>query len=115
MCDQMNESECEYEHVRQVAKLLEVWSDRPTARVADHPWSLTCVNNMVVPPGTTTKVSVYWPVLSTDEFEEFSELNLLWEFCGNGSHEKDESCVQLVGGIAPLRVGQQANLCCFTT
>ena len=43
------------------------------------------------------KVSVFWPVLSTAEFEEFSELNLLWELCGNGAHEMDGSCVKLVG------------------
>ena len=39
---------------------------------------------------------------------------MFWEFCGSESAVKgrlDETCVQLVGGIAPLRVGQQARVC----
>ena len=65
----------------------------------------------MVPPGITASVSVGWPVLSSNEFAEFSGLELLWELRGNDMREKDGSCAQLVGGIAPLRVGQQAKAC----
>ena len=53
-------------------------------------------------------------MLANDEFVELSEWRMLWEFCGSESHMKgglDETCVQLVGGIAPLRVGQQVRAC----
>ena len=79
---------------------------------ADQQWSLRCAQNVVVQPGTTQRVSVHLPVLSTDEFAKLSDQNMLWEFCGNESGMQggaDVSCVQLVGGIAPLGVGQQAK------
>ena len=66
---------------------------------------------MVVHPGTVQKVCVQWPVLANDEFVKLSEQRMLWEFCGFESDLKDEMCVQLVGRISPLRVGQQARAC----
>ena len=57
---------------------------------------------------------VSWPVLSTDEFVELSKQGMLWEFCGveSGMPEgRDVSCVQMVGGISPLQIGQQAKAC----
>ena len=68
----------------------------------------------VVHPGTVQGVRVSWPVLGNDEFVELSEWRMLWEFCGSESHMKgglDETCVQLVRWIDPLRVGQQARAC----
>ena len=111
VCEPLNEPECEYETERQVAELLKGWSGRPCARADDHPWALSCAEQVTVPPGTVTRVRVCLPVLSQFEFEEFSERKLLWELCGIGMNEKDGSCVQLVGGIDPLRVGQPAELC----
>ena len=52
--------------------------------------------------------------MANDEFAELSERGMLWEFCGTESHVKgglDVTCVQLVGRIAPLQVGQQARAC----
>merc|ERR1711994_1019967 len=104
--------ECEFERVCDIAKFLENWSDRALNRPVDQTKvSLECVQNVVVHPGTVQKVCVQWPVLTNDEFVELSEQRMLWEFCGIESDLKDEMCVQLVGGIAPLRVGQQARAC----
>ena len=51
--------------VCEVAKLLENWSDQPLIGPADHQWSLHCVQNVVVHPGTVQKVCVSLPVLAS--------------------------------------------------
>ena len=103
--------DCEFDRVCDMAKFLENWSDRPLNGPADHQWSLQCVQNVVVYPGTVQKVCVKWPVLANDEFVELSVWGMLWELCGGESNLLDETCVQLVGGIAHLRVGQLARAC----
>merc|ERR1711989_256754 len=57
----LNEVECEYETDEQVAELLKEWSGRPSGRSDDHPWVLSCVERVVVPPGTITSVRVSLP------------------------------------------------------
>merc|ERR1711872_828127 len=73
-----------------------------------------CVHDVVVQPGTTQSVTVRWPVLSASEFDELSQHKLLMEICGyewGVSEGKDASNPHLVGGIAPLRINQQAKAC----
>ena len=70
------------------------------------------VIEVVVHPGTTQRVNVSWPMLTTNEFEKLLGQGMLWEFSGNELHMQggvDASCAQLVGGIAPLRMGKQAR------
>ena len=107
-------SEDEFEHVCQVLNLVENWSERPARDVAGHKWSMRCVENVVVQPGTTQRVRMRWPVLSTNEFVELSQGNMLFEVCADEAGMKggrDASNTQLVGGIGPLRWGQQAESC----
>ena len=95
-------------------KLLEIGSDQPLVGQADQNWSLRCTQNMVVHPGTTQHVRVSWPMLANEDFVELSEQGMLWEFYGAESDVQgglDETCAQLVGGIASLRVGQWAKAC----
>ena len=55
-------------------------------------------------------------MLANEEFEELLEQGMLWELYGSKAGVKgdlDGSCAQLVGGITPLRVGQQSVACLF--
>ena len=106
--------EYKFEHVCEVASLVETRSDRPVRDVNGHRWSLRCVQDVVVQPGTTQRVHVQWPVLSTKEFVALDQQKMLWEICGDESGVpggQDRSCSQLVGGIGPLRIGKQAKAC----
>ena len=107
-------NECEFEHVNEVLNLVEIWADRPALDGPDQQWSLRCVHDVVVQPGTTQSVTVRWPVLSASEFDELSQHKMLLEICGyewGVSEGKDASNPHLVGGIAPLRINQQAKAC----
>ena len=109
-----NGDENDFEHVCEVMNLVENWSERPVQDVAGHKWSMRCVENVVVQPGTTQRVRMQWPVLSTDEFVELSQKSMLFEVCVDETGMKggrDVSNTQLVGGIGPLRWGQQAKSC----
>ena len=89
----------------EVASLLENWSDRPVRDVTDQQWSMRCVENVVVQPGTTQKVRMQWPVLSTTEFVGLSQRDMLFEVCADEAGMtggRDVSNTQLVGGIGPL-------------
>merc|ERR1711872_682307 len=107
-------NECEFEHVNEILNLVEIWADRPTLNLSDQQWSLRCVHDMVVQPGTTQSVTVRWPVLSASEFDELSQHKMLLEICGaelGVTVGKDVSNPHLVGGIGPLRIDQQAKAC----
>ena len=109
-----NGDENDFEHVCEVMNLVENWSERPVQDVAGHKWSMRCVENVVVQPGTTQRVRMQWPVLSTDEFVELSQGSMLFEVCADEAGMtggRDASNTQLVGGIGPLRWGQQAKSC----
>ena len=106
-------NECEFEHVNEILNLVEIWADRPTMDLSDQ-WSLRCVHDVVVQPGTTQSVTVRWPVLSASEFGELSQHKMLLEICGyelGVTGGKDASNPHLVGGVAPLRINQQAKAC----
>ena len=120
---QKGEFECEetlpmdendFEHLCQVVNLVENWSERPVRDATGHKWSMRCVENVVVQPGTTQRVRMQWPVLSTDEFVELSQKSMLFEVCVDETGMKggrDASNAQLVGGTGPLQWGQQAKAC----
>ena len=94
--------------------MVENWSERPLRDASGQKWSMRCVENVVVLPGTTQRVRMQWPVLSTPEFVELSQRDMLFEVCADEAGMtggRDVSNTQLVGGIGPLRWGQQAKSC----
>ena len=100
--------------MHEIRELVEIWQDHPAIEQADHIQSLRVAKSVVVHPGTTQCVYVSWPVLGNDEFLELSEQGVLWEFYvskAGMNGELDETCAQLVRGIAPLRVGQHTVAC----
>ena len=73
-----------------------------------------CVENVVVQPGTMQRVHMQWPVLSTQEFVELSQREMLFEICVDElgmPGGRDVSSSQLVGGIGPLHFGKEAKSC----